>query len=225
MHSWDITPKEAVTLQRELAGKVEREDRLGVVSRVAGVDVSYNAATDRLAAAAVVLDAVTHQMLDVQIVFGRPSFPYVPGLFSFRELPPVLEALGKLAIHPDLIICDGQGIAHPRRFGLASHLGVWTGLPTIGCAKTRLTGTYELPGEARGSQSALMDKDEQIGAVLRTRTSVSPVFVSTGHRVSLRTACDWVLALAPRFRLPETTRIADRLVGEALRDSSGQTIS
>jgi len=218
MHSWDLTPKEAVTLQRELAGQVERENRLGVVSRVAGVDVSYHARTDRLAAAAVVLDAASLQVMDVQIVLGRPAFPYVPGLFSFRELPPVLEALGKLATPPDLIVCDGQGIAHPRRFGLACHLGVWTGLPTIGCAKTRLTGTHEMPGERRGSRAPLMDKGEEIGAVLRTRDGVAPVYVSTGHRVDLKTACAWVLRLAPRYRLPETTRIADRLVGQALRD-------
>lgn len=218
MHSWDLTPKEAVTLQRELAGQVERENRLGVVSRVARVDVSYHARTDRLAAAAVVLDAASLQVMDVQIVLGRPAFPYVPGLFSFRELPPVLEALGKLATPPDLIVCDGQGIAHPRRFGLACHLGVWTGLPTIGCAKTRLTGTHEMPGERRGSRAPLMDKGEEIGAVLRTRDGVAPVYVSTGHRVNLETACAWVLRLAPRYRLPETTRIADRLVGQALRD-------
>lgn len=225
MHSWDLTPKEAVALQRELAGRVEREDRLGLVSRVAGVDVSYHATTDRLAAAAVVLDAVTLQVMDVQIVLGRPAFPYVPGLFSFRELPPVLEALEKLAAPPDLIVCDGQGIAHPRRFGLACHLGVWTGLPTIGCAKTRLTGTHEMPGARRGSRARLMDKGEEIGAVLRTRDGVAPVYVSTGHRVSLETACAWVLRLAPRYRLPETTRIADRLVGEALRDAPERPIS
>ncbi|OYW88725.1 MAG: endonuclease V [Hyphomonas sp. 32-62-5] len=218
MHSWDLTPKEAVTLQRELAGRVEREDRLGLVSRVAGVDVSYHAATGRLAAAAVVLDALSLQVMDVQIVLGKPVFPYVPGLFSFRELPPVLAALEKLTAPPDLIVCDGQGIAHPRRFGLACHLGVWTGLPTIGCAKSRLTGTHDMPGTRRGSRAPLMDKGEQIGAVLRTRDGVAPVFVSTGHRVSLGTACAWVLRLAPRYRLPETTRIADRLVGEALRD-------
>lgn len=220
MHSWKITPKEAVALQRQLAGKVERADRLGVVSRVAGVDVSYHAASDRLAAAAVVLDAATLQVIDVQIVLGKPAFPYVPGLFSFREMPPVLEALEKLSRPPDLIICDGQGIAHPRRFGLACHLGVWTGLPTIGCAKKRLTGKHEPPGEARGCRAPLMDKDEEIGAVMRTRKGVAPVYVSTGHRVSLDTACAWVLRLAPRYRLPETTRIADRLVGEALRDGT-----
>lgn len=218
MHSWDLTPKEAVTLQRKLAGQVERDNRLGVIGRVAGVDVSYHAETGRLAAAAVVLDAASLQVMDVQIVLGRPAFPYVPGLFSFRELPPVLAALEKLTTPPDLIVCDGQGIAHPRRFGLACHLGVWTGLPTIGCAKTRLTGTHEMPGERRGSRAPLMDKGEEIGAAVRTRDGVAPVYVSTGHRVDLETACAWVLRLAPRYRLPETTRIADRLVGEALRD-------
>lgn len=220
MHSWDITPRQAVALQRELAGKVEREDRLGTVTRVAGVDVSYHAATDRLAAAAVVLDVATLSILDVQIVYGRPVFPYVPGLFSFRELPPVLEALEKLSSPPHLIVCDGHGIAHPRRFGLACHLGVWTGLPTIGCAKTRLTGQHEMPGETRGSASPLIDRGEEIGAVLRTRSRFAPVYVSTGHRVSLETACAWILSLTPRFRLPETTRVADRLVGEALRDGA-----
>lgn len=225
MHRWDLTPKEAVILQRDLAGRVERGDRLGKVSRVAGVDVSYHAATDRLAAAAVMLDAVSCEVLETQIVFGRPAFPYVPGLFSFRELPPVLEAMGRLSALPDLVICDGHGIAHPRRFGLACHLGVWTGLPAIGCAKTRLTGRYDMPGPERGDRSPLIDRGEEIGAVVRTRRHVAPVFVSAGHRVSLETAVDWVLRLAPRYRLPETTRLADRLVGEALRDEAAQRIS
>ena len=217
LHSWNLTPREAVDLQRRLAGLVECEDRFGALKRIAGVDVSYNAASDRFAAAAIVLDPETLAPIEQAVVFGRPAFPYVPGLFSFRELPPALEALAQLKQRPDLVVCDGQGLAHPRRFGLACHLGVWTGLPVIGCAKTRLTGQHDEPGPSRGSEAALTDKGEVIGTVLRTRERVAPVYVSTGHRVSLASACRIILQLAPRYRLPETTRLADRLVGEALR--------
>jgi len=139
------------------------------------------------------------------------DFPYVPGMLSFREVPSALAALQRLAVRPDLVLCDGQGLAHPRRFGLACHLGLLADLPTIGVAKSKLIGDYDEPGDERGAHSPLRHKDEVIGVVLRTRARVSPLYVSIGYRVSLDTAIEFVLACAPRYRLPETTRLADRL--------------
>jgi deoxyribonuclease V len=174
---------------------------------VAGLDVAYDG--DRLAAAVVVLDAADLSVRDTAVVRGRPAFPYVPGLFAFREVPALLEALDRLTVRPDVLVCDGQGLAHPRRFGLAAHLGVLTDMPSYGVGKTRLVGEYEPVGEERGARSPLIDSGETVGAVLRTRTGVKPVFVSVGHRIDLDTACALTLRLTPRYRLPETTRAAD----------------
>ncbi|MEV6488663.1 endonuclease V [Actinoplanes sp. NPDC051633] len=179
----------------------------------AGVDVSY--AGDRLAAAVVVLDAALG-VVDRVVVKGRPAFGYVPGLFAFRELPAVLEAFERLTVRPDVVVCDGQGRAHPRRFGLACHLGVLLDLPSFGVGKTRLVGVAADPTPARGSASPLVDRGEVVGALLRTRDGVKPVYVSAGHRMDLDTACALTLRLTPSFRLPETTRIADRLSRDAL---------
>jgi deoxyribonuclease V len=181
---------------------------------VAGLDVAYRA--DRLAAAVVVLDPVDGSVLDTAVVRGAPAFPYVPGLFAFREIPALLEALDRLRVRPDVLICDGHGLAHPRRFGLASHLGVLTDLPSFGVGKTRLLGQWEPVGERRGDRSALVDEGETVGAVLRTQDGVKPVFVSVGHRMDLETACSLTLRLAPRWRLPETTRAADRACRDAI---------
>lgn len=179
---------------------------------VAGVDVAYSGDGDRVAAAVVVLDAGTLEVLESATAVGTARFPYVSGLLAFRELPPLLEALGRLRTLPDLVVCDGYGVAHPRRFGLACHLGVLTGLPTIGVAKTSLRPfTHAEPGPARGSASALVDGTEEVGRVLRTQDRVRPVFVSVGHRTGLDEASALTLALAPRYRLPETTRAADAL--------------
>ncbi|MEV4706579.1 deoxyribonuclease V [Actinoplanes sp. NPDC049316] len=183
---------------------------------VAGLDVAYHEDGERLAAAVVVLDAEDHRVLDTAVVRGTAAFPYVPGLFAFREIPALLEALGRLSVTPDVLICDGHGLAHPRRFGLACHLGVLTGLPSYGVGKTPLVGTWEPLGQERGSRSALVDAGETVGAVLRTRTGVKPVFVSVGHRTDLDGACALTLRLASRFRLPETTRLADRACRDAL---------
>ncbi|MFC0007448.1 deoxyribonuclease V [Micromonospora siamensis] len=185
---------------------------------VAGLDVAYADDDDRLAAAVTVLDARSLAVVDSAVVVARPAFGYVPGLFAFRELPALLDALDRLAVRPDLLICDGHGLAHPRRFGLACHLGVVTGLPTVGVGKTSLVGRWEPPAPRRGAWSALRDDDgEVLGRVLRTRDGVKPVFVSVGHRVSLDNACARVLAATPRYRLPETVRTADRLCRDALR--------
>lgn len=211
LHPWNVTPSEARRIQEMLRTEVAAIDRLGKIRQVAGIDVGFEAGGRRARAAVVVLDFPS---LDpaAQAEASRPvEFPYVPGLLSFREVPVVLDALGKLARLPDLLLCDGQGLAHPRRFGLACHIGVLTGIPSIGVAKTRLIGEHEPLGERRGSWQPLVDGGEVIGAILRTRRGVKPLYISTGHRVSLATAIDFVLRCAPRYRLPETTRLAHRL--------------
>jgi deoxyribonuclease V len=189
---------------------------------VAGVDVAYDDERDVVAAAAVALDARTLAVVDEATAVGRVSFPYVPGLLAFREIPTVLEALAGLAHAPDLVVCDGYGLAHPRRFGLASHLGVLTGLPTIGVAKNPFTFRYTPPGPERGATSPLWDDGEpgtgpeEVGRALRTQQGVKPVFVSVGHRVGLDRACAHTLHLAAAYRQPETTRAADALCRKAL---------
>ena len=179
----------------------------------AGVDGAYG--DNRLAAAVVVLGADL-AVRDTAVAVGEPSFPYVPGLFAFRELPAVLDAFDRLRTTPDVIVCDGQGRAHPRRFGLACHLGVLLDLPTFGVGKTRLVGHAEEPGERRGDRTPLLDGGEEIGALLRTRDGVKPVYVSAGHRMDLDTACELTLRLTPAYRLPETTRAADHACRAAL---------
>jgi deoxyribonuclease V len=204
--------------QRHLAALVVAYDQLpATIQTIAGVDVAYAPHSDLLVAAAVLLDATSLEIQHTAIVQQRASFPYVPGLFSFRELPPIPQALAQLPKAPDLVICDGQGLAHPRRFGLACHLGVATGLPTIGCAKTRLLGNYHDLGPLRGSTAELILDGETVGQAVRTQSGINPVFVSVGHRVSLATACYWVLRCAPAYRLPETTRAADHLVNQELQ--------
>lgn len=188
------------------------------VRHVAGLDVAYAEDSDELAAAVVVLDARTHAVVERSVVYGTANFPYVPGLFAFREIPALAAALDRLETTPELLVCDGQGLAHPRRFGLACHLGVLTGLPSIGVGKTPFVGVYETPGEQRGEAADLVHEDDVVGRVLRTRDGIKPVFVSIGHGVDLDTACAHVLALTSRYRLPETTRQADQACRQALKD-------
>ncbi|WP_232333881.1 deoxyribonuclease V [Thermoactinomyces intermedius] len=218
IHSWDLDESEALRIQKHLASKVINKDQLDAVRYVAGVDVAYDEKSGKLVAAAVVMDAGSLDVVETAIAEDIARFPYIPGLFSFREIPPLAKALKKLTIAPDLIVCDGQGIAHPRRFGIASHLGVLFDVPTIGCAKTRLTGEAGQPGTRRGSHAPLTDHGEVIGNVLRTQDNVKPIYVSIGHRIYLSTACDWILKLSPHYRLPETTRKADQTVRRALKD-------
>ena len=187
---------------------------------VTGVDVAYDDARDVVAAAAVVLDAATLETVAEATAVGRISFPYVPGLLAFREIPTVLAALEALTEPPGLVVCDGYGLAHPRRFGLASHLGVLTCLPTIGVAKNPFAFAHDEPGTPRGSTAPLRAGDEEVGRALRTRDAVKPVFVSVGHRITLDNACAHTLALTPRYRLPETTRRADALCRRALREAT-----
>ncbi|MFD1146291.1 endonuclease V [Saccharothrix hoggarensis] len=210
-----LTPEEAVAEQERLRPLVStRTDPDLVVRHVAGLDVAY-ADDERLVAAVVVLDADSLTTVDSAVVTGRAEFPYVPGLFAFRELPSLLEALERLTVRPDLLVCDGQGLAHPRRFGLACHIGVLTDLPSVGVAKTPM-GRFAMPGDARGSAADLVDDGEVVGRALRTREGVKPVFVSVGHRVDLDRACAEVLRLCVT-RLPETTRRSDALGRAHLR--------
>ncbi|MEU6455716.1 endonuclease V [Streptomyces sp. NPDC047065] len=216
---WPATEERARAVQDGLRARVVL-DETGPppgTGTVTGVDVAYDDERDVVAAAAVVLDAATLAVVAEATAVGRISFPYVPGLLAFREIPTVRAALDALPCPPGLIVCDGYGLAHPRRFGLASHLGVLTGLPTIGVAKNPFTFTYDEPAAPRGSTSPLLAGAEEVGRAVRTRDGVKPVFVSVGHRVSLGNACAHTLALAPAFRLPETTRRADALCRAALR--------
>ncbi|WP_433871741.1 endonuclease V [Saccharopolyspora sp. CA-218241] len=204
------TAAEAVAVQERLRPLVRADRPLPPVRTAAGLDVAYLPGSDRLVAAVTVLDVETLSTVDRRAVRGTADFPYVPGLFAFREAPSLLRALDGLTTSPDVLVCDGQGLAHPRRFGLACHLGVLTGLPSIGVGKTAL-GRYDPPGEERGATSPLLLDGEVVGRALRTRRGVKPVFVSVGHRCDLDSACELVLRLAPHHRLPETTRTADRL--------------
>ena len=211
LHGWDLTPKEAIALQARLRSRVVREDRLRAVRRIAGVDVGFEDDGRTTRAAIAVLDYPGLALVDRSVVRVPTRFPYVPGLLSFREAPAVLAAFERLATGVDLVLYDGQGIAHPRRFGIASHVGLALDCPSIGVAKTRLIGVHRAPADRRGAWAPLVDDGETIGAVLRTRKGVKPVYVSIGHRVSLETAVRWTMACCTRYRLPETTRHAHRL--------------
>ena len=210
-HPWDVTPAQARAIQLQGRARVIADDALGRVGRVAGIDVGLEESGAVSRAAVAVLEVPSLTLVESAVARLPTAFPYVPGLLSFREIPAALEALGRLSAPPDLLLCDGQGYAHPRRFGLACHLGVLTGLPSIGVAKSRLIGTHGPLPDEKGAWVPLLDGDETIGAALRTRGGVAPVYVSVGHRVSLPTAIRWVLACTTRFRLPETTRQAHRL--------------
>jgi deoxyribonuclease V len=220
LHSWDLSTTAARDLQLELAALVDSTRPLKKYKTVAGADVSYDLRGKWLYAAVVILQAHTWEVIERSAIVTEAKFPYVPGLLSFREAPAVIEAFEKLSAWPDVLICDGQGIAHPRRFGLASHIGLWLGLPTIGCAKSRLCGEYEEPGLKRGDQSPLLDGGATIGAVLRTRAGIKPLFVSTGHLCDLKSALKVVLDAAPQYRQPNTTRLAHSYVNELRRQSA-----
>jgi deoxyribonuclease V len=211
-HPWNLSETDAIKIQQELALKVITEDSLPQISYIAGVDVAYSEQSDKLIAAVVILEAASLKPVESVVVEDTVRFPYIPGLFSFRELPPIVNAFEQLKTIPQLVVCDGQGVAHPRRFGLASHLGVLFDIPSIGCGKTRLLGDYTEPDQKRGGSSPLVDHGTIIGNVLRTQDNVKPIYISVGHRISLNTACEWILKLSPKYRLPETTRQADQLV-------------
>lgn len=207
-HPWNVTPKEAIALQRELATQIRCEDDFGPVRTIAGVDVSMDRfATDGFAAI-VVLSVPDLEVVEVSGVRMPIPMPYVPGLLSFREVPLVMRAWEGLKTKPDLLMVDGHGIAHPRRIGIASHVGLLLDRPSIGCGKTILVGRYGELGDTRGSTAPLVDHGEVVGEAVRTKNRVNPVFVSCGHRVSLASAVRWVLECARGYRLPEPTRRA-----------------
>ena len=210
-HRWDVSPSEAKEIQQGLRSRVSTEKTFSQVNTVAGVDLAIKDEVAR--AAIVVLSYPELTPLDYSLAELPVEFPYIPGLLAFREAPAVLAALEKLKTEPDLFIFDAQGLAHPRRLGLATHLGVIMDRPSIGCAKSRLCGSHHEPGPDRGSYTHLYDDDEIIGAVVRTKTDVNPLYVSIGHKVDLPTAIEYVLGCCTNYRLPETTRYAHRVAG------------
>lgn len=210
-HTWVLTAEEAIAIQQSLRGEIVTADQFGTIRYVAGVDVGFEADGTVTRAAVAVLNLEDLTLQDRAIARRPTEFPYIPGFLSFREVPAVLDALQRLHVLPDLLLCDGQGIAHPRRFGIACHLGLLTDLPAIGVAKSLLVGRHADVPDERGSWQPLTHKGETVGAALRTRPGTKPLFISTGHRISLDTAIAYVMRCTPKYRLPETTRQAHNL--------------
>lgn len=207
-HDWQLSPAQAVEIQWRLSQQVSRTGEVVAPRFIAGVDIAAGRVQELAQAAVVVLSYPELRLVAMELVQGRLEFPYIPGLLSFRESPLILDACQRLSLTPDLIIVDGQGVAHPRRLGFASHLGLFLDVPTIGCAKSRLCGSHSAPGEESGSYTELVEMGETIGVALRTRTGVKPVYVSIGHKISLENAIYWVLQCCRGYRLPEPTRLA-----------------
>ncbi len=216
LHGWQVSTTEALDIQKKLAARVSRASEVTMPRFIAGVDISTSKAQEVATGAVVVLSYPELTLVEVKIVNEKLGFPYIPGLLSFREAPLVLAACEKLTVTPDLILVDGQGVAHPRRMGLASHLGLFLDTPTIGCAKSRLCGSHKETDTEPGSYAELLDNGEVIGAVLRTKTGVKPVYVSIGHKVDLATAIQWVMACCRGYRLPEPARLAHLAAGGSL---------
>lgn len=214
LHRWDVSPAEAIRIQQALRKHLRFEDHHGDMETVGGVDVSYDKQSGTLYAAAVVMRLADLEVLETATAVREATFPYVPGLLSFRESPAVLQALAKITRRPDCLLCDGQGIAHPRRFGIACHLGLVLNLPAIGCAKSLLVGEYREPGPKRGAFEPLYDRGEQVGIILRTKDGVEPVYVSPGYMVSFAPAREIVLKTHGGYRIPEPTRQAHLLVNQ-----------
>jgi len=216
LHSWELSPTKAIRLQRELSRRLILSWDGREVTSVGGVDVSVKDGLSR--AAIVVLSYPDLAPIEAVTSEADVVFPYIPGLLTFREGPVILAAWKKLKSRPDLLLFDGQGIAHPRRIGLAAHMGLWLDLPSVGVAKSRLYGTHESPGPNRGDTANLLDEKDPgpvIGSVLRTRSNVKPVFVSPGHRIGVERSTEFTLACCTHYRLPETTRWAHRVAGGA----------
>src|SRR5918999_1011260 len=223
LHDWSLTPREAVELQKRLRERVRIEPLKRKVETVAGADISFNKFDPTIYTGIVVLRLPTLEVVEEVGIVGETKFPYVPGLLSFRESPSVLEAWAKLKTEPDAVMFDGQGLAHPRRVGIACHVGLLIKRPTLGCAKSVLVGKYEEPGEERGAWSEMIDKGEVIGAALRTKTRVQPVFVSPGHLIDLDASIDLVLRTDGGYRQPEPTRRAHLLVNALRRGDRAPT--
>jgi deoxyribonuclease V len=209
LHEWDISFRDAIKLQKLLAQRVQFERIRKNPKLIAGIDCAFTADKKRIIGCAVVLRYPQMDIAEIKHAVRKVTFPYIPGLLSFREAPVCLDAVEKLKLKPDLFMIDGQGVAHPRRLGLAAHLGLFFNKPTIGCAKSRLTGTYEMPATVKGSYSHLYDGEEVIGVVIRTRSKVKPIFVSVGNKCTLEDAVKWSLNCATKYRIPEPTRLAD----------------
>lgn len=219
-HSWQVSTAQAFDIQVKLAARVSRVSEVATPHFIAGVDISASRAQGMATGAVVILNYPGLGLVEIKIVNEELNFPYIPGLLSFRESPLVLAACEKLAVTPDLILVDGQGIAHPRRMGLASHLGLFLNTPTIGCAKSRLCGSHKEPGVEPGSYAELVDTGEVIGAALRTKLGASPVYVSIGHKVDLKTAIHWVLECCRGYRIPEPLRLAHLAAGGNLGEKN-----
>jgi deoxyribonuclease V len=216
LHSWQVNVNQALDIQRKLAAQVSRSGKVTSPHFIAGVDISAPKMGGVATGAVVVVQYPELRLVETETARGKLDFPYIPGLLSFRESPLILAACQKLTVTPDLILVDGQGIAHPRRMGLASHLGLLLDTPTIGCAKSLLCGQHGVLGETPGNYATLVDQGETIGAALRTKPGVKPVYVSVGHRVDLETALYWVLELCRGYRLPEPARLAHLAAGGEL---------
>jgi deoxyribonuclease V len=214
LHSWDLSYSQAIALQKSIACKVQFTPLKASPKLIAGIDCAFNKNGKKIIAAVVVLKLSDFVPVETTSALRKTTFPYIPGLLSFREAPVCIAAVEKLKSKPDLFIIDGQGIAHPRRLGLAAHLGLFFNKPTIGCAKSRLTGSFEEPSLEKGAYSPLKDKEEVIGAVVRTRTNVKPVFVSVGNKCLLKDAVTITLDCTTKYRLPEPTRLAHQLVSK-----------
>lgn len=219
LHSWDMNAKDAIALQRLLAQHLCLDSRLpDPVRYVAGVDVSYRRGGVEFFAAVVVLQFSDMKVVEQATASARVTFPYIPGLLSFRELPVVLQAFKKLQTIPDVVLVDGQGVAHPRHLGLASHLGLWLDRPTVGCAKSRLCGEHDPPGRHRGDRVPLVFENAAVGTVLTTRSGIKPLYVSPGHLLDVPDSAELVMHCLGRYRLPEPTRLAHHLANQARRD-------
>ncbi len=221
LHRWDLTPTEAIALQKELAGQVDIAPSVATCKYIAGSDVSYNRFSSTLYAAVLVLRTSDWSVVEQQSLVGETRFPYIPGLLSFREAPLFLELFAKVRQRPDAVFVDGQGIAHPRRLGIASLLGLWLRIPTIGCGKSRLIGTFDPPGPDAGDCSPLVDRGEVIGSVVRTKPRTNPLFISPGHLIDLASCVRLVLAACRGYRQPEPTRLAHLHVNELRRTAKG----
>lgn len=220
LHRWDVSPGEAREIQCRLADRVELAPPAGFSPRlVAGADLSVGRGESTGHAALVSVELPSLETVEVAGASAPVTFPYVPGLLSFREMPPLLRAWERLERRPDVVLFDAHGLAHPRRFGLACHGGVWLDVPAVGCAKSVLVGEHREPGRTKGARAPLRHEGEVVGTALRTRDDVRPVFVSVGHRIDLETAEELVLGVSPRYRIPEPIRRADRKVGEMRREA------
>ena len=220
LHDWQVGIPQAISIQKNLAKQVSMTGKLDEPCFIAGVDISVNRVGEMAAGAVVILNYPELKLMEVQVVRGKPDMPYVPGLLSFREAPLILAACEKLTLTPDLILVDGQGIAHPRRFGLASHLGLLLDIPAIGCAKSRLCGSHDAPDIEAGSYAEIVDSGEIIGAALRTKHGVNPLYVSVGNKVDLQTAIFWVMQCCRGYRLPEPARFAHLAAGGNLKQEA-----